>query len=216
MLYGGDDDDWLDGGNGTNVLIGGRGNDRLLSTGPGDIVAFRRGDGRDTLAANAIGTASASAERMIVLGAVRAADLSLLKDGEHLVLDVGQGDAMVLENWYRNPGQAPATLVQITSTGEEVLQGSPNEVNFNLNTIAQQFDQQRYSDSTLRTWAMGDALISHMASMDAYEGQNMVAARRYAKRGGFSGSGADFSSPSLASAHAQQLAASSWITGLAA
>jgi Ca2+-binding RTX toxin-like protein len=95
LLNGGADNDTIDGGNGSDFLIGGAGND-VIVTGPGaDIVAFNCGDGQDTV------MASAGQDNTISLGkCIRYADLQLSKNGNDLVLAVGNGEQMTFKDWY--------------------------------------------------------------------------------------------------------------------
>ncbi|WP_426979609.1 calcium-binding protein [Xylella fastidiosa] len=118
-LYGGDGDDVLDGGMGSNRLEGGAGNDVLkvsywsadnvLNGGTGDdtlygsafadTYLFNQGDGHDTIIEQ-------SGDDKLVFGeGILAADVRLLRQGQDVVLDLGNGhDSIRLKDWLTSNG----------------------------------------------------------------------------------------------------------------
>ncbi|WP_248150851.1 beta strand repeat-containing protein [Stenotrophomonas indicatrix] len=128
LLEGGEGNDTLYGGSGTNTLYGGAGNDTLavsanardsvLHGGVGndtltgsdytDTYLFNLGDGQDTIIENtAYSTESATYSDKVVFGVgIASADITVVKDGDDLVLEVGTGgDALRLKNWLLTSGE---------------------------------------------------------------------------------------------------------------
>ncbi|WP_343232758.1 calcium-binding protein [Xylella fastidiosa] len=119
ILLGGDGDDVLDGGEGSNRLEGGAGNDVLkvsywsadnvLNGGTGDDLLygsayadtylFNKGDGHDTIIEQ-------SGDDKLVFGeGIAAADVRLLRQGQDVVLDLGNGhDSIRLKDWLTSNG----------------------------------------------------------------------------------------------------------------
>ncbi|MBF0127868.1 MAG: calcium-binding protein, partial [Magnetococcales bacterium] len=92
-----------------NDYTGGIGNDLLRGTAYADHYLFNLGDGQDTLVENgAIGH-----EDQLRFGAgITAADLTLTRDGDNLVIGVGSGeDRITLSNWYVSEGNWVETLL---------------------------------------------------------------------------------------------------------
>ncbi|EWG15227.1 hemolysin-type calcium binding domain-containing protein [Xylella fastidiosa Mul-MD] len=120
ILLGGDGDDVLDGGMGSNRLEGGAGNDVLkvsywsadnvLNGGSGDdqlygslfadTYLFNKGDGHDTIIEQ-------SGDDKLVFGeGIAAADVRLLRQGQDVVLDLGNGhDSIRLKDWLTAEGR---------------------------------------------------------------------------------------------------------------
>ncbi|RWA40490.1 calcium-binding protein, partial [Xylella fastidiosa subsp. fastidiosa] len=120
ILLGGDGDDVLDGGEGSNRLEGGAGNDVLkvsywsadnvLNGGSGDdtlygsafadTYLFNKGDGHDTIIEQ-------SGDDKLVFGeGIAAADVRLLRQGQDVVLDLGNGhDSIRLKDWLTAEGR---------------------------------------------------------------------------------------------------------------
>jgi Ca2+-binding RTX toxin-like protein len=96
-LYGGTGDDILSGGNDNDVLVGGTGNDSLAGGAGDDMFRFNLGDGQDTIGSDDItGTDTVSFG-----GGISLSDLRLLKNGNDLVIKVGNaGDQVTLLYWY--------------------------------------------------------------------------------------------------------------------
>jgi Ca2+-binding RTX toxin-like protein len=94
-LDGGADDDTLYGVGGSDILIGGTGNDTLYGGEGQDIYIFNKGDGTDTVIDNK------ADNNIIRFGeGVLSSDITLRLGS--LMLDIGNGDAIHIENFNRN------------------------------------------------------------------------------------------------------------------
>ncbi|ALR09337.2 hemolysin [Xylella fastidiosa] len=119
ILLGGDGDDVLDGDYGSNrleggagddvlkvsycsadnVLNGGSGDDTLYGSGYADTYLFNQGDGHDTLIERG-GT-----DTLVFGEGIVAADVRLLRQGQDVVLDLGNGhDSIRLKDWLDSSG----------------------------------------------------------------------------------------------------------------
>ncbi|WP_230873185.1 calcium-binding protein [Xylella fastidiosa] len=119
LLLGGDGDDLLDGGEGSNrleggagndvlkvsywsadnVLIGGTGDDTLYGSAFADTYLFNKGDGHDTI------IEQGGTDKLIFGEGILAADVRLLREGQDVVLDLGNGhDSIRLKDWLTSNG----------------------------------------------------------------------------------------------------------------
>ncbi|OCA58221.1 hemolysin [Xylella fastidiosa subsp. pauca 11399] len=118
-LYGDDGDDVLDGGEGSNrleggagndvlkvsywsadnVLIGGTGDDTLYGSAFADTYLFNQGDGHDTI------IEQGGTDKLVFGEGILAADVRLLREGQDVVLDLGNGhDSIRLKDWLTSNG----------------------------------------------------------------------------------------------------------------
>ncbi|ALR05941.1 calcium-binding protein [Xylella fastidiosa] len=119
ILLGGDGDDVLDGGEGSNrleggagddvlkvsywsadnVLIGGTGDDTLYGSAFADTYLFNKGDGHDTI------IEQGGTDKLVFGEGIVAADVRLLRQGQDVVLDLGNGhDSIRLKDWLTSNG----------------------------------------------------------------------------------------------------------------
>ncbi|AAF83478.1 hemolysin-type calcium binding protein [Xylella fastidiosa 9a5c] len=119
LLLGGDGDDVLDGGEGSNrleggagddvlkvsywsadnVLIGGTGDDTLYGSAFADTYLFNQGDGHDTI------IEQGGTDKLVFGEGIVAADVRLLRQGQDVVLDLGNGhDSIRLKDWLTSNG----------------------------------------------------------------------------------------------------------------
>ncbi len=129
-LLGGEGDDILSGGEGDDVLDGGLGND-LLEGGQGNnLIRFRRGDGRDTVAAGNNITDLYELELHDIAPEDVSVSREIRSDGDNLivavVLDFGQNDRIAFEGYdLDNPATSPLGMIRFITVGDD---GNPIEL----------------------------------------------------------------------------------------
>ncbi|MDF4787134.1 calcium-binding protein, partial [Vibrio parahaemolyticus] len=123
--------------NARNTLIGGAGDDRLVGGLGAERYEFNRGDGQDTIRDRDVYGSSVD---QIVLGeGIVRDELSLRRDGNHMVLLIGgpdSGDSITIENAYTDSQYrieevvladgsvfAPQSLSLHSTEGDDTLQG---------------------------------------------------------------------------------------------
>jgi hypothetical protein len=168
VLETGGGNDLIYGGGGGDWIAAGQGNDRVETGADRNLVAFNRGDGADTLHSHGYDALS--------LGrGIRYADLRLTKSGDDLVLAVGQGESVTLDDWYiKGAGRRVDTLQVVTVGGDyapaggDVLRDQKVE-RFDFARIVQAFDQARAQAAANATdWAVMNSLLdAHLGGSDA-------------------------------------------------
>jgi VCBS repeat-containing protein len=162
-------DDIVVAGSGIDFVVGGRGRDVLDLGSENDFIAINRGDGADTV------VASASRGDTITLGGgIRYADLSLRKEGNDLVLDLGQGDSLSFKDWYLAAGKyTMGTLQVVTAASTDYAPGSTDPlraksvVAFDLAKLVQRFESARKANPSLGQRALvGDLGSAVLGSFD--------------------------------------------------
>src|SRR5207245_2449055 len=185
VLQGGEGTDVLRAGTGQNLLDGGAGNDSIfdgagdafiaggagadaIKAGAGrDILAFNRGDGRDTISGGGDGGNTLS-----LGGGIRYSDLSFSKAGTDLVIDTGADDRMVFKDWYAG-SKSVLTLQLVLDATDEFDAGSSDPLrnhrveSFNFLGLVSAFDQARTQSPGLTSWALTNALLQfHLSGSD--------------------------------------------------
>ena len=103
-LIGADTDDTISGYNGNDTIIGGKGEDVLYGGYGNDTYIFNIGDGADTINED---NSNSAADRIVFGKGITAEDITVTKDGNDMVLLVGdKGDSIRLvrqynDSWYR-------------------------------------------------------------------------------------------------------------------
>lgn len=191
LLNGGAGKDVLEGSCDASFYAGGRGNDKLRLAGDGDVVAFNRGDGRDVVAFDGARDATLS-----LGGGIRYQDLALRKSGSDLVVEVGSGERIVLDDWYSGRSNQSVKTLQVVAAampgfdqgGCDPLRDDKVEM-FDFRAIVRAYDAAREADCGLDRWKMMNKLLdTHLAgSDDAAIGGDL--AYQYGLRGGLAGVG---------------------------
>jgi len=157
VLDGGSGNDVLEDRGGKTLFIGGAGDDEIRLGGGRDIIAYNRGDGRDTIVAGQGGDATLS------LGSgIRVQDLAFRRSGDSLLLETGGGGTITFERWYRGRSyQAVSTLQFITDgmTGSSNLMDDAVET-FDFKQLVGAFDRARSRNPGLSKWALTNGLAS--------------------------------------------------------
>jgi Ca2+-binding RTX toxin-like protein len=103
-----DENDVIYGFSGNDVITGGKGDDTLYGRRGNDTYLFNRGDGRDTIydAYQSGSTVYDAGNDTLRFGeGISAEDLVLWMDGSNLIIDVGDGDRVAIQN-QSNPNNA--------------------------------------------------------------------------------------------------------------
>jgi VCBS repeat-containing protein len=187
LLNGGDGRDVLEGSCDASFYVGGRGDDKLRLAGDGDVVAFNRGDGRDVVAFDGARDATLS-----LGGGIRYQDLALRKSGSDLVVEVGSGERIVLDDWYRGRSNQSVKTLQVFAAAMPGFDegGCDDKVEmFDFRAIVRAYDAAREADCDLDRWRMMNELLdTHLAgSDDAALGGDL--AYQYGLRGSLAGVG---------------------------
>jgi hypothetical protein len=160
MLFGNTGADVLTDSSGSNLLVGGAGNDALEGGSGQDVVGFNRGDGRDTLLAS-----GGTADVLSIGGGILYSELTLTQTGEDLVLGLGAGEEIVLNDWYAGiDNQGVARLQVIAGAMSDFNAGGTNPLldhqveQFDFAGLVGRFDQARAADPQLENWAMSGSL----------------------------------------------------------
>jgi len=157
-------DDVINAGSGADFIAGGRGNDTVDAGQDYDVIAFNRGDGADTVL-----TSSWQRDTLSLGGGIRYADLSLRKDGNNLVLDMGQGDSITFQDWYADGTRRNLTTLQVVTgaAGGDYDAASSDRVrnrktvSFDFEQLANRFDQVRAADPSLSSWSLAGVLDTY-------------------------------------------------------
>lgn len=189
LLHGGDGDDLIRAGTGSDLILGHGGNDRI-DTGPGrDVVLFNLGDGKDRLIA-----ADGAKDTLSLGGGIAYEDLSLRKQGNHLILDAGEGSSVTFEQWYGSAGKRSVSTLQIVVEAMHGYDPSSSDPlfdrkieTFDFLELVDRFDAARTADRRLDRWAAMNALLDvHLGGSDT-EAVGGEPAYRYGLDGSLSG-----------------------------
>jgi Ca2+-binding RTX toxin-like protein len=191
LLNAGAGNDSLTGGNGNELYIGGKGDDSL-TTGKGeDIIAFNRGDGKDTL--NPSGGAG---DTLSLGGGIRYQDLALSKKSKDLIVEVGNGEKIILKDWYASSKNKSVLNLQVIT--DAMVAYDPNSLNpllnkrvndFDFTALVDKYDQARGKNKNLAHWSVMNSLLdAHLAASDS-EALGGDLAYQYGKNGTLAGMG---------------------------
>ena len=114
-ILGGDGNDVINGGSGFDLLDGGAGDDIYSDGGRGDVYQFAYGSGRDQIL-YFNGGYSGGTDRIQLGGGISAADLTLTRLGDTLILELPTtGDRLQIDNYFAGSGafDGVASLVNL-------------------------------------------------------------------------------------------------------
>ncbi|WP_394091825.1 calcium-binding protein [Xylella fastidiosa] len=186
LLLGGAGDDVLDGGEGSNrldggagndvlkvsywsadnVLNGGTGDDTLYGSGYADTYIFNKGDGHDTI------IEQGGTDKLVFGEGIAAADVRLLRQGQDVVLDLGNGhDSIRLKDWLTAEGRRnySADIEQIVFA-DGTLWTPETLSSMGLTTLGTS------GNDTLKGWQGKDILLGGAGDdvLDGGEGSNRL------------------------------------------
>lgn len=145
----------LSGNPGSDLLVGGAGDDTLVLGDGYDIVAINAGDGHDIVLAGAGGSNTLS-----LGGDFSYADLRFEKAGSDLVLDMGGGTAVTLQDWYINASTPSFATLQVVTDAMSEAAGTHVEL-FDFQGLVQAFDTARLNGLTQGPWQLIDELLAN-------------------------------------------------------
>ena len=187
LLSGGSGNDTETGGAGNDLLAGGTGNDTISTGGGHNVVVFNAGDGVDT-----VSSAAGAQNTLSFGGGITYDDLSLSKNGNDLIVNVGQNDKVVLKDWYAGYNNVLNLQIILDATSQFDANSSDPLYNSKVETfdflgLVNEFDQAQAQSPGLTSWQMTNALLQfHLSGADdtALGGD---LAYWYGKNGGFTG-----------------------------
>jgi hypothetical protein len=145
------------------------------------VIAFNRGDGRDLIQSGQGGSATLS-----LGGGIRVSDLWLRRSGNALVLEVGRGDQITFDGWYRGGSYQPISTLQLITDGSGGTAITDDKVEtFDFRRIVSAFDQARVGVSR---WSMSNAMAQfHLGSGSDTAALGGDLASQYATAGSLAG-----------------------------
>jgi Ca2+-binding RTX toxin-like protein len=153
LMDGGTGNDKITSGTGNALLIGGKGSDSLVLGGGYDIIAFNRGDGRDTV------SGKDSHATLSLGGGIRYQDLTLRRSGSSLILEDGAGDRITFEKWYDGKRYQSVSKLQIVSGAPHSGDPLANDKveSFDFKGVVAAFDGASHTHGVGK-WALTNAL----------------------------------------------------------
>jgi len=206
VLEGGEGDDGLNATAGRALLAGGAGDDQVylwtgeagvLAGGTGDdqlifgadaLLLVNRGDGADSAYAYVYAAPRAS---LSLGGGIAYEDLALEESGGSLVVHLGNGERLVLDDWYNDPAKQVVEQVQFIAEamagydpgGADGLRDQRIE-RFDFKALVAAFDAVRGEQVAAQWSAMDTLLAAHLGGSDT-EALGGDLAYRYGLAGGF-------------------------------
>ena len=157
LMDGGDGNDTLTNGSGEALMIGGKGTDKLVLGGGYDIIAFNRGDGKDTV------SGKDSNATLSLGGGIRYQDLTLRRSGSSLILEDNAGDRITFEKWYDGKRYQSVSKMQIVTGSPSAAQSGDPLANdkvetFDFKGVVAAFDAATSNNHGVSKWALTNAL----------------------------------------------------------
>jgi len=166
LLDGGSDNDFLADGASASLFIGGRGDDTIRLGGGSDVIAYNRGDGRDTIVVENKGEATLS------LGAgIRVRDLVFRRSGDDLLLETGGGGSITFDDWYRGSHYQGISKLQLVT---ENMAGSGSVGDHGTEVYDFQALVNEFNDSVSRSGNRRNPGVSGWALTNSLAGFEMA------------------------------------------
>lgn len=178
-MFGGFQNDRVEAGNDNDFIAGGK-NDDLISAGGGyNVIAFNKGEGRDTV------LPGIGASNTLSLGVgINESSLSFLRAGQDLILEMGGSSQVTFKDWYSSAAnQNFVTLQMIEEQQESTSESGWNIEQYDFKTLVQAFDTAKAADAKLSSWSLMNGMLdAHLETSDAMAIGGELAAR-YASGG---------------------------------
>ena len=193
LFDGGAGNDTLTGGAADDLFAGGTGNDSIVTGNGADVILFNRGDGLDTVTTGTRPTATLS-----LGGALTYDSLSLRKNANDLLLDIGAADRVTFKDWYAGAGNPGVLNLQIVAEAMAAFNASSSDPmlnrkvqRFDFAGLVGAFDQARAATPFLSQWDVNQALMQfHLGGSDS-EAIGGDLAYQYSRNGNFTGFGVE-------------------------
>jgi Ca2+-binding RTX toxin-like protein len=183
----------LDGGSGndhilrdtdsSDLIAGGRGDDRITLTGGQDVIVFNRGDGHDLIRVPEFN----NQQRTLSLGGgILEEDIQLQRSGDDLVVRTGNAEYIIFKSWYEVQDEAgelqPVTHLQIIDNGNvrqydfteivadfnNALQGNPELGSWDIDGSTAAAELGNYTDQAIGgNLAYRYGIDGHLAGLEA-------------------------------------------------
>jgi Ca2+-binding RTX toxin-like protein len=193
LLDGGAGNDLLTGDDQNDLLAGGAGNDTLNAGAGQNVVSFSRGDGMDALYSDPAGQNSLS-----LGGGIGYNDLALSKDGNDLVVSLGNSESIALKDWYAGSEHQTMQRLQLildATSAFDAGSGDPllnrRVQTFDFAGLVSEFDSARTANPGLTSWQMTNALLAFHLSRSDEAALGGDLAYYYGLNGSFGGIGID-------------------------
>lgn len=183
--------DTMTGGTGNDLFMGGAGNDTITTGTGADVILFNRGNGKDTIKAS-----TGSDNTLSLGGGIAYSDLTLSKSSNNLILGLGNGEQITLQNWYASTANHSILNLQMVAEamagfdaqGSDTLLDDKVE-NFDFLGLVDRFDADLAANPSLTSWDVMHALLDvHLAGSDG-EALGGDLAYQYGKNGTLAGIG---------------------------
>ena len=167
LLDAGTGDDYIESGYANNLIIGGTGSDYIYAVEDNGVVLFNRGDGQDGYELYSDGE-----QRTVSLGGgIAYTDLRFSREGDDLILEIGDTDSMTFYYWFDTYWGDSKTIKTLQIIAEAMPDYNPQSADQLLNkriqqfdflALANQFEEAVAADPAITSWE----LAPHLA--DAY------------------------------------------------
>jgi VCBS repeat-containing protein len=196
LLDGGSGDDYIEATVSSDLQIGGTGTDYIDDAGGHNVVLFNRGDGQDGYSFWSLDATPVAQSTISLGGGIAYADMAFSRNGNDLVLDLGNGDSTTFYSWF-DIAWGNNKLFETLQVVADAMPGyDPNSTDPLLNQriqqfdflgLANQFEAALAADPTIASWQLAPHLKDfHAGSSNTLAlGGNM--AYQYGKTGNMDG-----------------------------
>jgi len=171
LLAGSTGDDVLVASISNDLLIGGAGNDDIYADDGNDVLLFNRSDGNDWIesdySSNGVPLAQ-STETVSLGGGIGYADLSFERNGDDLILNVGNSESLTLTYWFSANDNKAISMLQIIAEAMAVFDAQSSDPllnqriqQFDFAGLANQFEADLAADPSITTWQLAPYLADY-------------------------------------------------------
>jgi VCBS repeat-containing protein len=167
LVDGGSGDDYIESSVSNDLIIGGTGADYMSDSGGHNVVLFNRGDGQDGYGFWSLDAAPVAQNTISLGGGISYADMAFSRNGNDLVLNLGNGDSATFYRWFDTTwgnNKLFETLQIIAETMPGYAPNSPDALlnqriqQFDFLGLANQFGAALAADPTITSWQLAPHL----------------------------------------------------------